>query len=141
MSISKNKKQHKVIAVDFDGTLCKFDFPRIGKQTKEHKELLKVLIKLKNKGHKLILWTNRGDNKKYPVLSEAVKWCSDKGLEFDAVNENLIEPIFIGHEVEIQKKISGYSPKIMADIYIDDKCLEFGNLISRKKSLKFLKKL
>ena len=131
MSISKNKKQHKVIAVDFDGTLCKFDFPRIGKQTKEHKELLKVLIKLKNKGHKLILWTNRGDNKKYPVLSEAVKWCSDKGLEFDAVNENLKD----------QKKISGYSPKIMADIYIDDKCLEFGNLISRKKSLKFLKKL
>ena len=131
MSISKNKKTLKVIAVDFDGTLCKFDFPRIGKQTKEHKELLNILIKLKNKGHKLILWTNRGDNKKYPVLSEAIKWCADKGLEFDAVNENLKD----------QKKISGYSPKIMADIYIDDKCLEFGKLNSQINTLKLLKKL
>lgn len=131
MSTSKNKNRPKIIAVDFDGTLCKFDFPKIGKQLKEHKELLKILINLKKKGHKLILWTNRGDNEKYPVLSQAIKWCSDKGLEFDAVNENL----------KNQKKISGYSPKIMADIYIDDKCLEFGNLNSQNNTLKFLKKL
>tara|TARA_Y100000310_G_scaffold108679_1_gene107070 strand:+ start:111 stop:488 length:378 start_codon:yes stop_codon:yes gene_type:complete len=108
-----NKKL--TIAVDFDGTLCEFAFPDIGGQKKGHKVLMDKLIQLRNEGHKLILWTNRGDNEEYPVLTEAVEWCRDKGLEFDAVNENLPD----------QKKLSGYSPKIMADIYIDDRALEF----------------
>tara|TARA_Y100001968_G_C18952492_1_gene523857 strand:- start:61 stop:360 length:300 start_codon:yes stop_codon:yes gene_type:complete len=64
-------------------------------------------------GHKLILCTNRGDSEEYPVFTEAVNWCRERGLEFDSVNENL----------PIQKKLSGYSPKIMADIYLDDKAL------------------
>ena len=68
MPTLKNKNKSKIIAVDFDGTLCKFDFPNIGKQLKKHKELLEILIDLRKKGHKLILWTNRGDNEKYPVL-------------------------------------------------------------------------
>ena len=118
------------IAVDFDGTLCEFAFPKIGKQNQEHKELLEILIKLKNEGHKIILWTNRGDNDQYKVLTEAVDWCRSKGLEFDAINENLPD----------QKKISGYSPKIMADYYIDDKALQFGDGDSRRKSLEFIKK-
>ena len=103
------------IAVDFDGTLCEFAFPDIGGQKKGHKVLMDKLIQLRNEGHKLILWTNRGDNEEYPVLTEAVEWCRDKGLEFDSVNDNLPN----------QKKLSGYSPKIMADIYIDDRALEF----------------
>ena len=98
------------IAVDFDGTLCDFAFPQIGKQTQDQKELMNTLIKMRKDGHKLILWTNRGDNKEYPVLTEAIEWCKEKGLEFDSINENL----------QGQKKISGPSPKIMADIYIDD---------------------
>ena len=118
------------IAVDFDGTLCEFAFPKIGKQNQEQKELLEILIKLKNEGHKIILWTNRGDNDQYKVLTEAVDWCRSKGLEFDAINENLPD----------QKKISGYSPKIMADYYIDDKALRFGEEDSRRASLNFIKK-
>ena len=93
----------KKIAVDFDGTLCEYAFPKIGNQTPEQKELLELLIELKKEGHKIILWTNRGDNEEYKVLTEAVDWCRSKGLEFDAVNENLIEPIFIGDEKEILK--------------------------------------
>jgi len=104
------------IAVDFDGTLCEYAFPGIGKQNDNHKQLMDILIKLQNQGHKLILWTNRGDNEKYKSLTEAIEWCKSKGLEFDAVNENL----------PTQKKLSGYSPKIMADYYIDDKALTFG---------------
>ena len=118
------------IAVDFDGTLCEYAFPKIGKQNQEQKELLEILIKLKNEGHKIILWTNRGDNDQYKVLTEAVDWCRSKGLEFDAINENLPD----------QKKISGYSPKIMADYYIDDKALQFGDGDSRRASLNFIKK-
>tara|TARA_B100000902_G_C27277391_1_gene899634 strand:- start:580 stop:975 length:396 start_codon:yes stop_codon:yes gene_type:complete len=118
------------IAVDFDGTLCEYAFPEIGKQTEEHKELLEILIKLKSEGHKIILWTNRGDNDQYKSLTEAVDWCRSKGLEFDAINENLPD----------QKKLSGYSPKIMADYYIDDRALQFGDEDSRRASLSYIKK-
>ena len=122
-----NKKL--VIAVDFDGTLCEYAFPKIGNQSPEQVELVGLLIKLKQDGHRLILWTNRGDNEQYKSLTEAVDWCKQKGLEFDAVNENLPN----------QKKLSGYSPKIMADYYIDDKAITFGSdNQSRRKALNFL---
>ena len=116
------------IAVDFDGTLCEYAFPEIGDQKKIHKELMNKLIQMRSDGHKLILYTCRGDNDKYKVLSEAISWCKERGLEFDAVNENLPN----------QKKLSGYSPKIMADYYIDDKVLGFGDMLSQKNTLKFL---
>tara|TARA_R100001126_G_C4879444_1_gene178192 strand:+ start:1351 stop:1701 length:351 start_codon:yes stop_codon:yes gene_type:complete len=102
-----------VIAVDFDGTLCEYAFPEIGKQNKDQKDLMTALIKMREQGHKLILYTCRGDNDEYKVLTEAIEWCSEKGLEFDAVNENV--PDFV--------KKSGYSPKPVADIYLDDKAL------------------
>ena len=119
-----------VFAVDFDGTLCVNAFPKIGEQTEQHKQLLDILIDLKKQGHKLILWTNRGDNEKYKCLSEAVEWCKNKGLLFDSINQNL-------PEIE-ETKLSGYSPKIMADYYIDDKALQFNNDQSIHDTLSFL---
>jgi hypothetical protein len=121
------------IAVDFDGTLCSYAFPLIGDQTEKHKILMDVLINLRSKGHKLILWTNRGDNEKYKSLSEAIQWCKSKGLEFDSINKNLPETE--------AKKVSGYSPKIMADYYIDDKVLEFGTEEAKDKTLNYLKNI
>ena len=38
-----------VFAVDFDGCLVEFDFPRIGEQTEKQKELMKVLKELQKK--------------------------------------------------------------------------------------------
>jgi hypothetical protein len=119
------------IAVDFDGTLCEYAFPNIGEQKEHHISLMKTLIELRKKGHKLILWTNRGDNEKYPVLSEAIEWCRTRGLEFDAINQNLPDQI----------KISGPSPKIMADYYIDDKALQFSDIETKVKTLEILSKL
>ena len=116
------------IAVDFDGTLCEYAFPEIGKQKRVHKMLMSKLIQLRNEGHRLILWTNRGDNDEYPVLTEAVDWCRNRGLIFDAVNENLPN----------QNKLSGYSPKVMADIYIDDRALEFSETGSMERTLNYL---
>ena len=110
-------KRKLVIAVDFDGTLCKTEFPKILKQTKKQKQLLENLKSLKKRGHKLILWTCRGNNKKYPALKEAIEWCKKQKLYFDAINKNIKD----------QKKISGFSPKIIADIYIDDKCINYKN--------------
>jgi hypothetical protein len=106
-----------VLAVDFDGTLCEYAFPHIGEQKNSHKELLELLIEFKKNGHKLILWTCRGDNDEYPCLTEAIEWCKNQGLEFDSINEN----------VEGTKKLSGPSPKVVADYYIDDKAIKFSN--------------
>ena len=122
-----------VIAVDFDGTLCEYAFPFIGKQTEQQKNLLDLLIKLKEKGHYLILWTNRGNNEKLKCLTEAIEWCKQQGLEFDQINKNNPE--------REAKKLSGYSPKILAYYYIDDKALEFGNEAARFRSLSFLSSL
>jgi len=124
-----NKKL--VIAVDFDGTLCENNFPEIGQQKKEHRQLMDILIKMRNQGHKLILWTNRGNNEQYKSLTEAIEWCKEKGLEFDTINENLPN----------QKKLSGYSPKIMADYYIDDKVLSFSNNENQLNTLLFLSQI
>jgi hypothetical protein len=115
-------KKRLTIAVDFDGTLCEYAFPGIGKQTEDQIELMDRLKELRVDGHKLILYTCRGDNKDYPCLTDAVNWCKEKGLEFDAINENI--PEFI--------KKSGPSPKPVADIYLDDKAL---NVSSWKQKL------
>ena len=76
-------KEKLTFAVDFDGCLTEYSFPEIGEQTKEQKELLDVLIRLKEDGHKLILWTSRGE----PVLKEAIDWCSNHNLEFELDQE------------------------------------------------------
>ena len=118
--------QTLIFAVDFDGCLAEFDFPSIGEQTSKQKKLMNILKKLQDKGHKLILWTSRGE----PALQEAIEWCTDHKLEFDDINVN---PFF--------DKKSGPSPKIVADYYIDDKALEFKSLESRKRTIEFLKGL
>jgi len=102
-----------IIAVDFDGTLCTEEFPKIGEQNWEQKKLMSLLVQLRNMGNKLILWTCRGDNEERKYLTEAVDWCGDMGLEFDGINAN----------IKGLNKPSGWSPKIVADIYIDDKSI------------------
>lgn len=60
--------------------------------------------------HKLILWTVReGD-----LLKEALEWCRERGVEFYAVNRDYPEED-IAHQ--------GFSRKIKADIFIDDRNL------------------
>ena len=95
-----------VIAVDFDGTLCKNDWPGIGEP---NLKLIEQLKKFKAESCKLILWTCRSDM----MLDAAVSWCSEQGLTFDAINDNLPEYI---------KLFGNNSRKVLADIYIDDKC-------------------
>ena len=74
--------QQRIIAVDFDGTLCKNEWPEIGE---ENKIVISELLEAQAEGAAIILWTCReGD-----LLDKAVKWCYDRGIEFDAINENL----------------------------------------------------
>lgn len=120
-----------IIAVDFDGTLCQHNFPNIGRQLQHHKKLVNLLIDLRMKGHKLILWTNRGDNQNFKSLTQAIQWCKRLGLQFDSVNQN----------IPGQKKLSGYSPKVLADIYIDDRALGFFSNCDINNTLNFLQEI
>lgn len=94
-----------IIAVDFDGTLCIENYPNIGEA---NTDLINALIARRRAGDKLILWTCREEM----LLENAVAWCKQQGLEFDAVNDNL---------EEVKIKYQHNSRKITADIYIDDK--------------------
>ena len=94
-----------IIAVDFDGTLCTDRYPFIGMA---NIQLIEQLKGLQRQGCGLILWTCRCRER----LIEAVQWCKEQGLVFDAVNENL---------PEVVEKYGSDSRKIFADIYLDDK--------------------
>lgn len=96
--------RNKIIAVDFDGTLCENKFPEIGEP---HTHIIQTLLYEQEEGAKLILWTCRtGD-----LLKNAVEWCAKQGVQFDAVNENL---------PEIIESFGGDTRKIFANEYWDD---------------------
>ncbi len=93
-----------IIAVDFDGTIVKDAYPKIGKPQIFAFETLK---KLQEQGHRLILWTYRSG----PKLDEAVKFCEENGVIFYAVNRSFSE----------EEYDDSISRKINADIFIDDR--------------------
>lgn len=88
-----------IIAIDFDGTIAKHEFPKIGDEVPYAFQVMKRLQKY---GHKLILWTVRSDienpdrSPKEGIqpegggtyLTDAVEFCKERGIEFWGVNEN-----------------------------------------------------
>lgn len=101
------KRKYTIYAVDFDGTLCESVYPGIGAP---NLALIEHLKKRRRQGNKIILWSCREGER----LLEAVDWCWEHGLKFDAVNENLPKMI----------EWYGNNPrKIFADVYIDDKAV------------------
>lgn len=98
---------NKVIAVDFDGTVCRSRWPEIGE---ENTGLIEWLKGCKAHGDKLILFTCREG----ALLEKAVAWCTERGLIFDAVNDNLPEMV---------QKYGNNCRKVSADIYLDDKAI------------------
>lgn len=102
-----------IIAVDFDGVLCKNQFPKIGPPNYEVISLVRELI---DTGHEVILWTTRNGAE----LEEAVKWCEDRGLHFCTVNNPAPS-----NQEEYKDRYPTQSRKIYADIYIDDHNLEY----------------
>ncbi len=98
---------HRIIAVDFDGTLCFSSWPNLGEP---NIPLIEYLRAQKQSGDKLILWTCRAGE----ALDRAVTWCKEQHLEFDAVNDNL---------PEIVELYGNNSRKITCDWYIDDKAV------------------
>jgi len=110
-------KKHKIIAVDFDGTLFTNKYPDIGKP------ILETIWRLEQEqeaGAKVILWTNRCDG----PLKAAIEACNEIGIQFDAVNDNLPEIVeFFGTN----------SRKIFANEYWDDRTIHMAHLIHPDK--------
>lgn len=94
-----------VIAIDFDGTIVKNQWPEIGKL----RFLAKPVIKwLQKRGHELILFTCReGD-----YLDNACFFLKANGIEVTYLNENTKERI---------EQYGGDCRKISADLYLDDR--------------------
>lgn len=107
-----------VIAIDFDGTLCDHEFPNIGKPKWD---IINAAKEAQVNGNAIILWTCRDGE----LLNRAVAWCKDKGLIFDAINENLSEVI---EAFDLDTR------KVIASEYWDDKAKHFGSMDKRFKA-------
>lgn len=94
-----------IVAVDFDGTLVEDKFPEIGRPIEKTWELLR---KCQEAGVKIILWTCRDHER----LKDALDFCNERGLFFDAVNENL---------PECRAMFNNDTRKVYANEYWDDK--------------------
>lgn len=97
-------KPKLLVAVDFDGTIVKHDYPQIGEPLPEAFE---VLREMQEYGHELILWTCREDQS----LRNAIAHCEERGIRFVSHNSNLDRHNF-------KRSITR---KILADVYIDDR--------------------
>lgn len=102
--------ERKVIAVDFDGTLCESNYPDVGEIKPEHKVIHELVRKLHKNGDVIILWTCRSGKE----LEAAVSFCRQHNIPIDYVNEN---------DPERVELYGCDSRKISADLYIDDKSL------------------
>lgn len=107
-----------VYGVDFDGTLCFSNWPELGEP---NLELIYYMINRQKCGDKIILWTCRDGQQ----LEQAVEWCRNYGLYFDAINDNL---------PEIAEKYGGNSRKIFCDYYIDDRACSVLSEMRLKKA-------
>lgn len=97
----------KIIAVDFDGTICENAYPEIGEP---HWKIINSLILEQSKGTKIILWTCRQEQ----YLEDAIRKCKEWGIEFDSINENLPELI---------EKYGNNCRKVSATEYWDDRAV------------------
>lgn len=109
----------RIIAVDFDGCLCENEYPDIGEP---NYNVINSLLEAKENGAKIILWTCRTDRQ----LIEAIRWCRDYGIEFDAVNGNLPELI---------EKFGNDSRKVCATEYWDDRAVRKSKYVCKSKLL------
>jgi hydroxymethylpyrimidine pyrophosphatase-like HAD family hydrolase len=95
----------KIIAIDFDGTIVEDRYPGIGEPLIFAIDTIK---RLKQDGHKLILWTYRTGKE----LDAAVDFCKQQGIEFHAVNRGVLES---------DESETVHPRKIHADLFIDDR--------------------
>ncbi len=97
------------IAIDFDGSCVTHDYPKVGKDI----GAIPVLKRLVNDGHRLMLWTMRGNKPGNTTLEDAVNWFKHNEIPLWGINEN----------PEQTKTGWTNSNKQYAQLYIDDAAL------------------
>lgn len=76
-------KTPKIIAVDFDGTLCTNAYPEIGEPIPYS---LLYVTRAKAAGHIITLHTCRQGK----FLDDAIAWCKARGITFDYINKTIL---------------------------------------------------
>ena len=110
-----------IIAIDFDGTIVKHEFPNVGDPNPGAVYWIELLQTV---GAKIILFTMRSDGEKAPAnwdecepcshtqqgnyLAAAVEYCEANGIDLYGVNETP------------NQKDWTKSPKVYAHVYVDD---------------------
>ena len=94
-----------IIAVDFDGTIARSEFPTI---KGEYPNAGKALRQLHEDGHYIIIWTCRQGKD----LLNAINWLVEHHIPFDRVND---------HNPDNVRKYGEGGNKVYAHCYIDDK--------------------
>lgn len=115
------KETIMILAIDFDGTICRGLYPNIDGLQPYAKETIK---KLKEDGHYIIINTCRSGEQ----LLETINWLLEHGIPFDRVNDNAPEQITM---------YGNNCRKIFADIYIDDR--QIGGLPSWLSIYEYIK--
>ena len=118
-----------IIAVDFDGTIVRNNYPDIKGCTPYAHE---VLNRLHAEGHYIIIWTCRTGE----LLLSAINFLLHEGIPFDRVND---------HNPTNKAKYGDAGNKVYADVYIDDKniggflgwleCEEIINVLNNKEQV------
>ena len=94
-----------VIGIDFDGTIVKHKYPKMGEPIEN---CLEVIERLSEVGHKIVLYTMRNGER----LADAVEYLEHEGVELYGVNDN-----------PTQKHWAPDSRKVFCHVYIDDAAL------------------
>jgi hypothetical protein len=93
-----------LVAIDFDGTIVDHKYPEIGQAVPG---AFYWMRRWQEAGANLLLWTMRSDTLDAgDVLSQAVRFCSQAGIEFAGVNQ--------------YRQPWTHSPKLYAHVYVDD---------------------
>lgn len=92
-----------IIAIDFDGTCVTHEYPRVGQNI----GAWPVIKELHNSGHSIILLTMRSGQ----YLQDAVNLFEEYSIKLYGINHNPEQHLWTS------------SPKVYANIYIDDAAL------------------
>ena len=110
--MNDQKPDGKIVIIDFDGTLCKFAFPKVGAIEPHVKEALELL---KSKGYTIKIhscrtatYWNPGSNLERGIHIHAI-------LEFLKRNEIPYDELIINPIMD----------KPIADVYIDDRAIRY----------------
>lgn len=101
----KDLSKCKYIAIDFDDTIVRSEFPNIVGLQPHAKEVINSLYK---SGKQILIWTCREGEE----LEQAKRFLSECGINYHYINEN---------HPDLMKAYGNNSRKLGADVYIDDK--------------------